>query len=125
MLFAIFSLFLQIKIDLSSIDIREGLIEQLKNENRFWSYDMDSIKYVSDDILIEKVFIYLDLKDIDKLFKILPFHVIKNCWKKHVIPLGPRYYSLNRFLAWYYFNIKNPGKYVKSIITHHINSMTR
>ena len=125
MLFAIFSLFLQIKIDLNSIDIREGLIEQLKNENRFWSYDMDSIKYVSDDILIEKVFIYLDLKDIDKLFKILPFHVIKNCWKKHVIPLGSRYYSLNRFLAWYYFNIKNPGKYVKSIKTHHKNSMTR
>lgn len=110
---------------MGNIEIRKGLIEQLKNENRFWSYDMDSVKYVSDDILIEKVLIYLDLNDINKLFAILPFEVIKESWKKYVIPLGSRYYSLNRFLAWYYFGIKNPGKYVKAIMTHHINDLTK
>lgn len=105
------------------VEIRKELVKQLKDGNRFWSYDTDSVKDVPDDILIEKVLIYLDLKDIDKLFKILPYNVIKKSWREHVIPLGSMYYALNRFLAWYYFNIKDPGKYVKSVTTRHLNCL--
>ncbi len=112
-------------MDLDIVNIRKELIKRLKNEHRFWSYDADSIKDVPDDILIEKSLIYLDLKDIDKLFLILPYNTIKKSWKKNVIPLGYQYYSLNRFLAWYYFNIKNPGKYIKSMITLHMNNLTK
>ena len=110
---------------MNNIEIRKELVKRLKDEHRFWSYDVDSVTDVPDDILIEKVLIYLDLKDIDKLFLILPYNDIKKSWKENVIPLGERYYSLNRFLAWYYFNIKNPGKYVKSMTTRHVNHLTK
>jgi len=112
-------------MDLNIVNIRKGLIKRLKDEHRFWSHDTDSITDVSDDILIEKSLIYLDLEDIDKLFQILPYNTIKKSWKENVIPLGARYYSLNRFLAWYYFNIKNPGKYVRTMTTLHINSLIK
>ena len=49
-------------------EIRPFLIKKLKDEHRFWSYESDSVNDVPDDILIEKVLIYLDLDDIDKLF---------------------------------------------------------
>ena len=104
--------------------LRAHLIMQLKQEHCFWSYDEDSVKDVPDDILIEKVFIYLDLNDIDKLFLILPYKQIRSSWINNVIPLGDRYYSLNRFLAWYYFRVKDPGKYVKSMMTRHFNKLT-
>lgn len=104
--------------------LRAHLIMQLKREHCFWSYDEDSVKDIPDDILIEKVFMYLDLNDIDKLFHILPYKQIRLSWINNLIPLGERYYSLNRFLAWYYFQIKDPGKYVKSMMTRHFNKLT-
>ena len=104
--------------------LRAHLIMQLKREHCFWSYDEDSVKDIPDDILIEKVFIYLDLNDIDKLSHILTYKQIRLSWINNLIPLGERYYSLNRFLAWYYFQIKDPGKYVKSMMTRHFNKLT-
>ena len=53
-------------------DIRPYLIQKLNDEHRFWSWETDSICDVPDDSLIEKVLIYLDLDDINKLFQILP-----------------------------------------------------
>ena len=106
-------------------DIRPYLIQKLKDEHRFWSCETDSICDVPDDILIEKVLIYLDLDDINKLFHILPYEQIRKSWRDDLIPLGERYYSLNRFLALYYFNVKRPGAYVKSIITRHLNKLAK
>ena len=74
---------------------------------------------------VEKVLIYLDLDDINKLFQILPYEQIRKSWRDNLIPLGERYYSLNRFLALYYFNVKRPGAYVKSIITRHLNKLAK
>ena len=38
-----------------SVDaLKLNLLEKLKQEHRFWSFKDDSIKEVSDDILIEK-----------------------------------------------------------------------
>lgn len=106
-------------------DIRPYLIQKLKDEYRFWSCETDPICDVPDDILIEKVLIYLDLDDINKLFHILPYEQIRKSWRDNLIPLGERYYSLNRFLALYYFNVKRPGAYVKSIITRHLNKLAK
>lgn len=106
-------------------EIRQYLIGKLKDERRFWSYDTNSIDDVPDDILIEKVMIYLDLDDIDKLFLLLPYSQIHRSWLRNLIPLGERFYSLNRFLALYYFKAKRPGAYVKSMMTRHINKLAR
>ena len=51
-------------------NIKRYLIKRLKQANAFWSYDVDAIKDVPDDILVELVILHLDLDDIDKLFQI-------------------------------------------------------
>ena len=103
--------------------IKPYLIKRLKQANAFWSYNVDAIKHVPDDILVELVFLHLDLDDIDKLFVIYSRKFIKKAWLENVVPLGDRYYVLNKFIAWYYFCMKKPGTYVKSMETRHINKL--
>lgn len=100
---------------------KQQLIGLLKNEQCFWSYSPDSIDNISDDILIEKVLLYLDIPEIDQLFKIYPYKKVKQVWLDKLVPQLEYYYSLNRFFAWYYFHSKRPDQYVKSMATRHFN----
>ncbi len=101
--------------------IKPYLVKRLKQVNAFWSYNVDAIKDVPDDILVELVFLHLDMDDIDRLFEIYPYQFIKNAWVQNVVPLGDRYYVLNKFIAWWYFHMKRPGAYVKSMETRQLN----
>lgn len=101
--------------------IKHDLINKLKKEHRFWSYNQDSIKDVPDDILIEMVMLYLDIDEINLLFKIYPYKQIRKSWIENLIPQGERLYTLNKFFAWYYFGMKKPGAYVRSIATRQLN----
>ena len=101
--------------------LKQGLIRRLKKANAFWSYNQDAIKDVPDHILVESVMLHLDLDDINKLFELYPYKVVKKCWIENVVALGEMYYVLNKFFAWYYFNIKRPGAYVKSMATRQLN----
>lgn len=103
--------------------IKSVLLEQLKQEHCFWSYNEDSIHRISDDILIEKTLLHLDLPEIDLLFKLYPFKQIKQVWLEHLVPQEEYLYTLNRFFAWYYFNAKRPDAYIKSMATRHYNRM--
>ena len=87
-------------------DIKEKLLDKLKQEHCFWSYNEESIEHVSDSILIEKTLLYLDLEEINLLFQLYPFKKIKQVWLEYLIPQEEYLYTLNRFLAWYYFKIK-------------------
>ena len=98
------------------------LIEKLKEENRFWSYapgfaDSD----VPDDILIEKTLIYLDLDEIKVLFELYGKQKVKRVWLERLVPQGDYLYTLNRFFAWFYFRVKKPDMYVKSMETRILN----
>ena len=103
--------------------IKSVLLEQLKQEHCFWSYNEDSIRSISDDMLIEKTLLYLDLPEIDLLFKLYPFKQIKQVWLEYLIPQEEYLYTLNRFFAWYYFKAKRPDTYIKSMATRHYNRM--
>ncbi len=105
--------------------IKGVLLEQLKEENAFWSYSAESVSLdnVHDDQLIALTMRYLDLDEIKLLFNIFSFKRIKEAWKKLLVPEGEYLYTLNRFFAWYYFKAKNPDAYLKSIQTRHINRM--
>lgn len=103
--------------------IKSELLSKLKQEHCFWSYNEESIKDISDEILIEKTLLHLDLAEIDLLFKIYPYRTIKQVWLEHLIPQEEYLYSLNRFLAWYYFKAKRPDAYIKSMATRHFNKM--
>lgn len=101
------------------------LLQKLKAEHCFWSYSEDAINNVTDDMLIEKTLLYLDLPEIDILFKLFPFKKIKQVWLDYLVPQGEYLYTLNRFLAWYYFRIKRPDQYLKSMTTRHLNKIMR
>lgn len=103
--------------------IKQQLLAKLKQEHCFWSYNEDSITDISDDMLIEKTLLHLDLEEINLLFSIYPFEKIKQVWLDYLIPQEEYLYTLNRFLAWYYFKVKKPDAYIKSMATRRHNRM--
>lgn len=107
----------------SNCNVRVELLEKLKKENAFWSYDQESISLnaLSDDNLIAYVMRYLDLPDINRLFEIFSIKKIKKAWRTILIPEGEYLYTLNRFFAWYIFGIKRPDAYLKAAMTRHAN----
>ncbi len=106
-------------------EIKKGLLQQLKEENAFWSYAPESvtIETIRDEQLIALTMRYLDLDEIKQLFSIFSFKKIKKAWKNLLVPEGNYLYTLNRFFAWYYFKAKNPDAYLKSLQTRHLNSL--
>ena len=80
-------------------NVRKELFRKLKKENCFWSYDMSKMKTISDELLIEYVFLYLDIDDINLLFKIFPYKKVKKAWIENVVAQGEMYYVLNKFFA--------------------------
>lgn len=102
-------------------EIRAYLIDKLKNEYAFWSYNVSSIQEISDSLLVELVMLYLDVDEIDLLFKFLPYKRIKKAWLESLVAQGEMYYQMNVFFSWYYFHVKDPKRYVKSMATRYLN----
>ncbi len=91
----------------------------------FWSYDRTSVRSsITDRQLIEETLIRLDIDDINLLFELFPMRKIKKVWLGTMVIQGDYYYSLNRFFAWYYFNIRYPDRYLKSMQTRHLSKFT-
>ncbi|MDR2729016.1 MAG: hypothetical protein LBB56_07770 [Chitinispirillales bacterium] len=97
-------------------EIKKYLFNQLKAKHALWSYDYVSMKAdsLTDDQLIEKVLLYLDMDDINVLFRLYPKEQIKDVWKQELCALEPRYHSSNVLFAGLFFGIKNPQRYVKT-----------
>lgn len=106
------------------MDIRSEILENVLAAGGFWSYDKESVRRsVSDEQLIEAVLEKLDIEDIDLLFQIFPAKKIKKVWRDKMVIQGDYYYSLNRFYAWYYFGIRYPDRYLKSMVTRHLSKL--
>lgn len=95
--------------------MKNFLYNKLRREGFFWSYDNDNPGVVSDDIIIEKTLMHLDYTDYQYLFNIYPKAKIKKVWVSNIATLGEYYYSLNYFIAWFCFGIKNPKRYLSRI----------
>ncbi len=98
-------------------EIEAYLVEKLKQEHCLWSYDTSSIKDIPREIFVELVMLYLDIEEINLLFKIFTYAEVKRAWLENVVAQGERYYNLNYFFAWYYFHAKKPQSYVKGMAT--------
>ena len=107
------------------MELKSVLLEQLKRENAFWSYEDDyvNLESIGDDQLIAMTMRFLDMNEIKQLFSIFSYRKVKNAWRKILVPEGDYLYTLNRFFAWYYFKAKNPDAYLKSLQTRHLNAM--
>ena len=105
--------------------IKNDLLNSLKKLNAFWSYNVSGIseKTISDEIFIEKSLIHLDITDLNKLFLLFPYRKIREVWKNQLCIQEPYYHGLNTMLAYLYFNIKNPDRYLKTIGNKHLKSI--
>ncbi|KUK78775.1 MAG: Uncharacterized protein XD92_0061 [Proteiniphilum acetatigenes] len=103
--------------------IKNELIERLSAVNAFWSYADVSKEDIPDDELIEKVFIHLDLADIAKLFELYQRDYIRKIWKDKMVIQGDYLFDLNVMIALYYFNIKQPEKYLKRVEREHLKKL--
>lgn len=99
--------------------IKQELIRKLIDGNRFWSNDTNNGQEIPDEILIEKSLVYLDIEDINQLFKLYSRRKIKKVWRNRLVIQGDYYKMLNRFLAWMYFDIKKPDQYINRILNDH------
>lgn len=104
--------------------LRQSLCNELIEQKAFWSYANVSPETISDEELIEKTFIHLDLGSIAKLFEIFPRERIKRVWRNRMAVQGAYLQGLNVMIALYYFNIKHPEHYLQRVEREHIHKMT-
>jgi len=100
--------------------IKNELIRQLLEVNAFWSYTDVSAENISDEELIEKTFIYLDLRDINRLFELYSREYVHKVWRENMVVQGDYLFNVNVMIALYYFDIKQPEKYLKRVEYEHI-----
>ena len=105
--------------------IRNHLCKQLVKKNAFWSYDVKSFDDIPDEELIEKCFTTLDMDDINLMFELFPRKYIQKVWKERMAIQGEYMQMLNVMIAIYYFNIKEPEKYLAKIERQHINKILK
>lgn len=103
--------------------VKSRLLSKLKESNGFWSYDVSKMDSISDEALIEHVMLYLDIQDVNQLFFIYGYKLVKRVWLERVAPQGAMFHAVNVLYAWYYFRAKRPEAYVKSIETRHVNRL--
>jgi len=101
------------------------ILNTLQKLNAFWSYSATDIsdKTISDELFIEKSLVHLDIAELKQLFLLFPYKKIKEVWKRRLCTQEPYYHGLNTMLAYLFFNIKNPDRYLKTINNQHIKSL--
>lgn len=105
--------------------IRNHICEQLTAKNAFWSYDVKSFDTIPDEELIEKCFTTLDIDDINLMFELYPRKQIQQVWRKRMAIQGEYMQRLNILIAMYYFDIKEPEKYLAKAEKQHINNLLK
>ena len=99
---------------------KEILFKTAKDLNLFWSYSKDiTERDIPDEILIEKILTYGDIKDLILLFNAYPYDFLYKVWTEELIP-DKRLEEVNYFLAKFFFktdinNIKVETKMDKLI----------
>ncbi len=104
--------------------LREELVGELLKVNAFWSYSDVSAADIPDEELIEKVLVYLDLKDIAKLFELYHREYIRKVWREKMAIQGDYLFNLNVMIALYYFDIRQPEKYLRRVEREHIKQQS-
>jgi len=102
--------------------LRQSLFRKLKRENAFWSYNPESVtlRNCDDETLIYKTLVHLDINEINQLFSIYDKVKIKEVWERELCIQGNFYRRLNKFLAYCYFDIDDPKKYIRKIEKQHL-----
>jgi len=107
--------------------IKANLFNKLVKECAFWSYDPKSVtlENTTDEMLIYKVLVHLDIDEINQLFLIFDKTKIKSVWEEQLCIQEPYYHGLNAMIGGIYFKIKNPNKYIQKIQKKHFEQLEK
>ena len=92
---------------------RLSLENKLRKLNAFWSYDLPANLDIPDEVLIEKVLLYLDMDEISTLFRLFDRKAIKKVWVERILSQEPMYHAQNRLYAFLLFGIRDPDRYIR------------
>lgn len=104
--------------------LRKELFRKLEHAHAFWSYDDISANNLPDELLIEKVFVHLDMDDITKLFELFSKKYIERIWRKNMAVQGEYLFDLNVMIALYFFHIKHPETFLRRQEMLHLKNLT-
>ncbi len=104
--------------------IRKSLCSKLLANKAFWSYSDVSEEMISNEDLIEKTFIHLDMDDIKLLFELFPLRFVRKVWEDRMAGQGAYLYSLNMMIAQYYFSIRHPKVFLRRKELEQVKKMT-
>jgi hypothetical protein len=107
---------MQWEVKREPLKMRNHLIEKIKMESAFWSFDSTSLYEISDEMLIEKVLLHLDIDDVNLLFKLFQKREIMKIWKEKILSKEPMNHQLNRLYLLLYFDIKDPDRYIRNYL---------
>jgi hypothetical protein len=88
-----------------------NLAIRLKSLGALWSYSVDALKSMPENLLIEEALRYGDVPEIMMVFKLYPLKLVRQVWREKMIP-DQRIYGHNVYLASIFFNIENPKRYI-------------
>ena len=100
------------------IELKKELLEMLRKQGAFWSYDPNKLDLLSDEIIMEKGLIHTELEDMDLLFSVYPKKELKRIWRERLVSHPDRYGILNLILAAKVFRVKNVLSYLKRYGKH-------
>ena len=105
--------------------IKAELFNKLIKKCAFWSYDPKSVtlENTTDEMLIYKVLVHLDIDEITQLFFIFNKEKIKSVWEEYLCIQAPYYHELNIMIGGIYFNIKDPNKHIQNIQKKHLKQL--
>jgi len=98
------------------VKLRSYLTDKLKKESSFWSFDPASLYEISDEILIEKVLLHLDIDDVNLILKKKKKREIMKIWQEKILSQEPMNHQLNRLYLLLYFDIKDPDRYINNYL---------
>ena len=104
-------------------ELKRKLVGKLHKVNAFWSYANVSADNIPNEELIEKTFILLDLSDIELLFELYQRDYIRKVWREKMAVQGDYLFNLNVMIALYYFDIKQPEKYLRQVERKHLKQL--
>ncbi len=104
--------------------LRKELFNKLIESKAFWSYSNVNYAGISDDLLIQKVIIHLEINDIQKLFMLYNKTQIRKVWRNELVIQDPHYRSLNLLIAKLFFNIKKPEAYLNKVKREYLKTLS-
>lgn len=107
------------------ISLRHSLCMKLIEVNAFWSYDNAAEDDISDEDIIEKTLLLLDMDDISRLFELYSRKFVRKVWESRLASQGEYLHSLNMMIAQYYFNIQSPEQFLRRREATHIHKVTQ